>query len=121
MSPSHKERRRGPDKLQRWLSLLTIICWFIFLGALIIFHYARPQIDYGYLEFKGIDIRAHWDATYLPWYLRLLWLCIIVTLVDLLLRLPRHRRRSDHHIYNLIVLLLISAGALGSYYVGLFG
>ncbi|MFM2476160.1 hypothetical protein [Celerinatantimonas sp. MCCC 1A17872] len=120
MNKPFVDRRKGPDHLQRWLGALTILCWLLFLVALIVFHYARPQINYGYLEFKGIDTRQNWDKTYLPWYLRSLWLCFGVTLIDVLLRLKRNRRKSDYHFYNLFILMLMIIGALGSYYVGLF-
>ncbi|CAG8998300.1 MAG: hypothetical protein CENE_00242 [Candidatus Celerinatantimonas neptuna] len=115
-----KKHIRKRDRLQRWLSGLTILCWIVFLVALIVFHYARPQIDYGFLKYKDVVVREHWDAKYLPWYLTLLWGCMVITLIDLIARLVRRYRHKHHHYYNLIVLLLIVIACLESYYVGLF-
>lgn len=99
---------------------LTLGSWCLFLLALIIFHYARPEVHYGLYDYHEIAIRDHWDKTYLPWYLGLLWGCVAITVIDIVLRWKRSRRRGDNRFYHLMVLLLMLAAALGSYYVGLF-
>lgn len=115
-----KNKPRKRDQLQRVLSGLTILCWIVFLIALIVFHYARPQIDYGFLKYKDVVVREHWDAEYLPWYLMLLWGCMAITLFDLGVRILRRHRHRHHHYYNLVILLLMVTASLGCYYVGLF-
>ncbi|MFM2480089.1 hypothetical protein [Celerinatantimonas sp. YJH-8] len=120
INKSYRDRRKGPDRLQRSLMWLTLSCWFLFLLALIFFHYARPEMQYGLYKYRDINVRENWDKTYLPWYLGLLWFCLFVTVTDLVIRIKRNRRRSDHRNYNLLLLLLMLSGALGSYYVGLF-
>ncbi|CAG9296262.1 hypothetical protein [Celerinatantimonas diazotrophica] len=120
MKRTFVNRRKGPDRFQRLLGALSVLCWVLFLVALIVFHYARPQVNYGYLDYKGIATRQHWDAAYLPWFIRSLWLCFGITIVEVLLRIKRNRRKNDYHYYNIFILMLMVIGALGSYYVGLF-
>ncbi|GAA0453083.1 hypothetical protein MT389_17800 [Aeromonas salmonicida] len=44
-----KERRQGPDWLTRGLQGLVILCWAGFIVLLSLYHYARPEVAYGFL------------------------------------------------------------------------
>lgn len=114
MTNDEADTRVHFNKLQ-WLSL---ICWMIFIIGLIIFHYARPSIDYGYMNYKGIAPDSRWHQLYVPWFLGAMWLCVGVTFIDVLVRIITRSRRR--HLYNLCLLLLMLMGFLGSYYVGIF-
>jgi hypothetical protein len=111
------DRRIGPDRLQssfRWLSLVS---WGLFLIAMLVFHYARPEIEYGLLRYLAIDIRDVWHPQLLPVYLVALWACCGITLVSVLMNIQRNRRSEDHHVFHLILLLFIVLASLVNFYV----
>ncbi|WP_108649758.1 hypothetical protein [Dongshaea marina] len=47
------ERRKGPDLGQRILQLCSILAWLLFLVAMVLFHFARPEVQFGLLTFWG--------------------------------------------------------------------
>jgi len=110
------ERRTGPDLLQRSFLWLAISCWGLFLVAMLAFHYARPEVEYGMLRYLDMDIRKSWDRQTLPLFLYALWSCCGITLLSILLNFSRNRRQEDYHIFNFVLLLLIALGGLALYY-----
>ena len=48
-----KERRRGPDGWIRVLQGLVILCWGGFVALLSLYHFARPEVAYGFLVYGG--------------------------------------------------------------------
>ena len=110
------ERRKGPDALCKAFAWLAIAAWCLFLLALIVAHYARPEMDTGLIRYWGIDIRTDWRpklTLYLQW---MLWATTVLSGVSLLLNLLRSRRRSDHLHLNIILLLLSCTGFLSYLY-----
>lgn len=106
------ERRRGADLLCRAFGRLAIIAWLLFLLALVMAHYARPEMDTGLVRYWGIEIRTDWRPK-LTFYLQLmLWITAALSGVSLLLNFLRSRRRNDHLHLNIILLLLSCAGFL---------
>jgi hypothetical protein len=120
MQDSIRDKRRGPDLLQRSFLWLTIICWGLFLLAMLTFHYARPEIEYGLLRYWDIDIRSDWLLQLQQLFLYSLWSCCFVTLLSLALNFSRNRRAGDYHIYYFLLLLIIVLVSLLTYYLGVF-
>ena len=111
-TPLKTERRKGPDLLCRAFAWLAISAWLIFLLALVLAHYARPEMDTGLVRYWGIEIRTDWRPK-LTLYLQLmLWLIAALSVASLLLNYLRSRRRNDHLHLNIILLLLSCAGFL---------
>lgn len=79
-----KERRRGPDGLTRVLRGLVILCWGGFIVLLSLYHFALPEVAYGFLVYGGIKVRQSWDPQLTPWLLHGLWGCCLLTLAVLL-------------------------------------
>ncbi|BBT81255.1 MULTISPECIES: hypothetical protein [Aeromonas] len=113
-----KERRQGPDWLTRVLRVLVLLCWGGFIVLLSLYHYARPEIAYGFLVYGGIQVRDYWDPALTPWLVHGLWGCCALTLAVLLLERKRSRRRDDALHVNLAILLLVLIAGLLFYYVG---
>ena len=78
-----KERRRGPDGWIRVLQGLVILCWGGFVALLSLYHFARPEVAYGFLVYGGVKVRQSWDPLLTPWLERGLWGCCLLTLVVL--------------------------------------
>ena len=113
-----KERRRGPDGWIRVLQGLVILCWGGFIALLSLYHFARPQVAYGFLVYGGVRVRQSWDPLFTPWLEHGLWACSLLTLVVLLLERRRSRRQDDALHVNLLILLLILLACLLFYYRG---
>ncbi|MFQ2012612.1 hypothetical protein ACK336_05145 [Aeromonas veronii] len=113
-----KDRRQGPDWLTRLLRAMVLICWCGFIVLLALYHYARPEIAYGFLVYGGIKVRDYWDPALTPWLVHGLWGCSLLTLAVLLLERRRSRRRDDAYHVNLAILLLILIACLLFYYTG---
>lgn len=89
---------------------LNILSWLVFVAALIMFHYARPEIEYGIVKYFSLEVRHVWLAQAKNILLLLLYLCAGLSFFCMLLSRLRNRRQSDNQRYNLIMLLLVSIG-----------
>ncbi|TNI86254.1 hypothetical protein CF119_09175 [Aeromonas sobria] len=112
-----KDRRHGPDWLTKALQWLVVLCWGGFIVLLSLYHYARPEIAYGFLVYGGIAVRDYWDPALTRWLLYWLWGSCGLTLTVLLLERQRSRRKEDSMHVNLAILLLILIASLLFYYV----
>ncbi|MDX7782722.1 hypothetical protein [Aeromonas caviae] len=99
---------------------LVILCWGGFVALLSLYHFARPEVAYGFLVYGGVKVRQSWDPLLTPWLERGLWGCCLLTLVVLVLVLARgrSRRQEDARHVNLFILLLILVACLLLYYRG---
>lgn len=110
--PEKYERRQGPDLVCRGFSWLAILGWLLFIGCLVLAHYASPEMDTGLVRYWGIEIRSDWHPR-LTGYLRyMLWAVALFSGLSLLLNRLRLRRRGDHLHANIVMLLLTSIGLL---------
>ena len=107
-----KNRRRGPDWLLQSLNWLSIAGWVVFVIAMGFSHLAKPEVQFGFLQYLDIQVRDYWDPILTARLIYLLWWCCGISLLSLLLNRFRLKRAGDHLRYNLIVLLLMSAAVL---------
>ncbi len=110
--PERRQTRRIDDTFYRVVLGLNVLCWLGLVVALILFHFARPELVTGVQEYWGVKARTQWSETlsaYLIWVLRL---CLGLSLLTLLLRVRRTRRKGDSFGVNLVILMLISAVSL---------
>ncbi|MXQ68852.1 MULTISPECIES: hypothetical protein [Aeromonas] len=95
---------------------LVILCWGGFVALLSLYHFARPEVAYGFLVYGGVKVRQSWDPLLTPWLERGLWGCCLLTLM--VLARGRSRRQEDARHVNLFILLLILVACLLLYYRG---
>lgn len=109
------ERRRLPPE-QDWLfrSLIagSIVGWLLFVAAMLLFHYARPELQTGFMQALGINTEQGWHHSLTGWLLLTLVVTVLLSLVALLVRGRRSRRRNDGLWLNLMLLALLSASSL---------
>lgn len=103
-----KERRKGDDWLIILLRVCSIVGWLGFTAFLILFHYARPEMDTGLVRYHELEIRSHWDQRLSDPVLFVIWGCSILSLVAMVLNMWRNRRYDDRKGYNIRLLLAIS-------------
>ena len=109
--PEKYERRQGPHLICRAFSWLAIIGWLLFVLAMVLAHYARPEMDTGLVRYWGIDIRDEWHPTLTACLKYFLVAAACASGLSIVLNRLRLRRRSDHLHLN-IVLLLVSCISL---------
>ena len=78
------------------------------IGALVVFHFARPEMVTGLQTYWGIEGRTTWSEEHVDALIMLLQLCLGMTLLTMLLRSRRNRRREDNYGVNLFILAGIS-------------
>ncbi|WP_088328645.1 hypothetical protein [Lacimicrobium sp. SS2-24] len=101
------DRRQTPakqDALYRTLTVGVILGWCLFVVAMLVFHYARPELSPGFFDYKNVESRDVWDAPMTLILLLLLTSCFLLSGLALYLRAKRARRRNDGLWLNLFFL-----------------
>ena len=113
------DRRQTPaskEPLFRIMVILNIVAWFSLLAALILFHYARPEFISGVQKFWGVEGRIYWSEDHIDGLLATLQVCLGLSLVSMLLRFRRNRRKTDSFGVNLFILAAITIISLITIY-----
>lgn len=108
-------RRRQPreqDTLFKFLVVINVLGWFVFLVALIVFHYARPEFISGVQAFWGVSGRQHWSSSLSLYLVGLLLICVLISMLVLVLKRQRNRREHDYYGINGYVLMFTAASSL---------
>ena len=108
MSFSDPERRKSADIWVQSIKVLTLVSWLLFIIALILSYYAAPDKNYGVLRYHGIDIRQFWLSPMTGYLYVILWLSALFSYISIVINRFRSRRKSDHKLYNLILLFIIA-------------
>ena len=120
MPKTYEDRRfknRKNDLLYQIVMGLNIIAWVLLIAALILLHYARPEFITGLQNYWGIEGREIWSEDHLGDLLALLQICLFTTIVTIVLRSKRNRRKTDRFGVNVMILLLISIASLVTLYM----
>ena len=117
----HDRRKtsRGKDRFYQIVVGLNIFAWALLVGSLILFHYARPEFITGVQNYWGIEGRDFWSEDHLDDLLALLQICLFTTIVTIVLRSRRNRRKTDRFGVNVLILLIISITSLVTIYMTL--
>ncbi|AWL11807.1 hypothetical protein HMF8227_01329 [Saliniradius amylolyticus] len=110
-TPERAERREAPktrDPVLKLLIVLSILGWSVFVLALVLFHYARPELITGLITYWKLQVREHWLESYSVYLIITVVLTFIISAAGTVIRRKRIRRRGDAIWLNLPVLLVIS-------------
>ena len=105
------DRRQTPknkDMIFRLVNVGNIIVWVIFVAALVIFHYARPETISGVQRYWGVSGRQEWNEVLTLWLLGLLAVCTLLSTVLIFMRKQRNRRKNESWWSNLLFLGAVS-------------
>lgn len=111
------DRRRKPrseDKLFRLVVSLNVMAWFGLVVTFVLYHYARPDQYVGLPIFAGLSVKEGWSLEYLQTMLIILQGCFAISVMCLLLRAPRNRRKGDGYGLNLFILAGITTLGIAS-------
>ncbi|MFT7260981.1 MAG: hypothetical protein ACI9MS_002853, partial [Glaciecola sp.] len=86
------------------------------LVALILFHYARPEFISGVQKFWGVEGRLYWSKWHIDGLLATLQVCLSLSLISMILRVRRKRRKTDSFGVNLFILIGITIISLITIY-----
>ncbi|WP_406608650.1 hypothetical protein [Agarivorans sp. JK6] len=121
MRQNRKERRKGPDGLQKLFVIISLLAWTMFIGSLVVYHYARPEIAYSaFQSTDGQGYRDHWIEELRQVFVFLLWGCCGITLAGIFVNWSRSRRKTDYFKMNMGLLAVIVIAILLFYYLKLF-
>lgn len=105
------DRRRKPrteDSFYQLVVTINFIAWLLLIGALVVFHFARPDFITGVQNYWGIEGREEWSQYYVAALMNMLKICLGTSLLTMVLRARRNRRRGDNFGVNLFILTGIS-------------
>ncbi|GGA69337.1 hypothetical protein GCM10011369_08740 [Neiella marina] len=102
------DRRKGPDWRVRTLRGLAILAWLLFIISLLLFHFARPEMDSGIARYYELEIRQFWDPSYTGPLMYFVWSSCVISLLSLIANRQLSRRAGDTRRYNLILLTVIT-------------
>lgn len=114
-SNQNLNRRKVPrenDLFFRSMVVVNVLGWFAFIGALLVFHNARPEFVSGVQAFWGLEGRQEWSQTLSLYLVGLLSLCVVISLTVLIMKRFRNRREKDHFGINGYVLLITAISSL---------
>jgi hypothetical protein len=112
-----RQKKDIDDTLFRVMIACNVIGWIVFVAALMVFHYARPEFISGVQQFWGIEGRDHWESSLRNVLTILLGVCVIFSLMTLFLKRKRARRKFDSLGINLILLTTIASISLVSIFL----
>jgi hypothetical protein len=105
--------------LFRLMVILNISAWISLVVALVLFHYARPEFISGVQKFWGIEGRVYWSKEHVSGLLTTLQVCLGLSLVSMVLRFRRNKRKADNFGVNLFILVTLAAISLVTIYTSL--
>jgi cation transport ATPase len=120
MPDYHVNRRKISRRKDRFYQLvvgINIVSWVLLTSALILFHYARPEFITGVQDYWGIAGREFWLKDYVSHLLTLLQICLFTTIITIILRSYRNRRKTDRFGINILILLVIASASLVTLYI----
>ena len=115
MNSSQQNRRRKPrgkDGFYQFIVTVNFICWLVLIAALVVFHFARPELITGVQSYWGVEGRTTWSEEHVDALVLLLQVCLGMTLLTMGLRARRNRRSEDNYGVNLFILACISLVSL---------
>jgi hypothetical protein len=106
------ERRKGADWLDISINVLNVLAWVTFLAALILYHYAKPEVQYFVYNLvrQPVEVRGYWREDLKALLELSLWMCIAISIVTLIANHYRLKRKTDQRRYGLIMLAVVSVG-----------
>lgn len=109
---NRRKQPRENDGMFKLLVTANVIGWLVFLAALLVFHYARPEFISGVQAFWGVTGRQEWSPALSLYLVSLLVVCVVISLLVLFLKRKRNRRENDYYGINGYVLMFAAISSL---------
>ncbi|MGM0481223.1 MAG: hypothetical protein ACQEQZ_04760 [Pseudomonadota bacterium] len=109
---------KGISFWSRVLGWLSIFGWIIFVVALIVYHYARPEHTTILTEVFGINVRNYWHVTLGDVFIITSLLGLLVSLVTFAINVILFSQDREHLWLNIMILIFTFLGAISLYIFG---
>lgn len=106
--PNRRKKPREQDRLFQTVLGINAFGWLLFVAALVVFHYARPELVTGLQSFWGVQGRENWSQQLTFYLVALLSGCVLTSALVLLLKRQRNRRKKDRFGLAGLVLLVVA-------------
>lgn len=97
------ERLRTLNKV---VGVMSLFGWLLYMIALSMFHYARPEPENFYDSVLGNTVNPYWNPTYVDLFLGFAAAGMVLSIAALALNVYLYRARRTHIWLNLIILIL---------------
>lgn len=97
------------DWLSRLLITMTLGGWALYLLLLTLFHYGRPEQQFGYLQYHNIVVRSEWLSGHHFWFHAGIWGALGLAVTTFTLVHVKGQRQLQ---YLKIYLVLLGAAAI---------
>ncbi|PSJ45682.1 hypothetical protein C7H85_09875 [Zobellella endophytica] len=101
--------QRRIDWLGRLLAGMTLGGWVLYVLLLVLFHYGRPEQEFGYLKYLEVDVRTTWLSLPTYWFHVGIWgaLGLAVTAFTLV-----HLKGRRHSQFLKVYLVMLASAAI---------
>ncbi|MBF0448938.1 MAG: hypothetical protein HQL67_12115 [Magnetococcales bacterium] len=107
--PEKKHRRRRKlDVLSTFFVWISVICWALFIFAMLLIDQASPEMQNIFSNYLELELRQTWDRERVGKALNLMYAVAGFSFFALILKSMRHRRRADRYPLTLIILFVCS-------------
>ncbi|WP_416304941.1 hypothetical protein [Neptunicella sp. SCSIO 80796] len=106
------QRHKGKDLLYRLMVLTDVLAWALFVAAMAVFHFARPEMETGFNRFLDVNVREGWNHSLIGWLVWLLVFCVGMSLLMIVIRSRRARRKTDALWVNIFFLIIAASASL---------
>lgn len=105
------DRRKGPDKLVKWVKLSGIISWLLVSIILFLTLIAKPDFESYMDKSFHIKLQSNWDESLMRYVLPLLVFLFFFCMISIGINIVRCRRKSDK--FNKTLILNAVAAFIG--------
>jgi formate hydrogenlyase subunit 3/multisubunit Na+/H+ antiporter MnhD subunit len=102
------ERRRGPDKLTKWIKWTSIIGWLLIICVIFIISEAKPRVENFFDKLFHVHLRKTWDEDLLRYSFFLMVILFFLCAFAFIFNLMRHKRKTDRFNKSIIILGIVS-------------
>jgi hypothetical protein len=105
-------RRHGPDKLIKRLDILTFLTWGVSILVAYMIAFARPPVESVFYRWHKSRLGNEWDEFMLQYSIIFMFICFFLSTGGLFINRFRHKRKTDHYRYSLIMLTILSLAGI---------
>ncbi|MBO1254720.1 hypothetical protein J3L16_03345 [Alteromonas sp. 5E99-2] len=107
ISEDRRKQPRSEDLFFKMVVGINLLVWGLMIVALWLYHYGRPELSAGFYKYLGVSVRETWKQEYFDALIVLLQASLGLTLVSIVARARRSRRKNDDFGFNLFLLAVI--------------
>lgn len=109
-------RTSKKDLLTLSLKVAALLGWITIFAVQITGWMAAPEFNTGIVRYHELNLRSHWEKSWVDWLPFLLGACTLFSLFALGVNPIRSRRKEDPKRIHLVILLVLTLTGYGFYW-----